>query len=366
MFPTLFEKLDVLILDEADRLLELGFLDHVREIISYLPVLRRSMLFSATIPQSVMDITSRVCRGNYAYIDCIGEGETPTASKVEQSYAVFPGHQCLIALYNLMMNEMTNNRYGYKILVFFATARLTAFMAQFFRQQLRIGVHEIHRRRDAGARLATQMRFQEDRAGVLFSSDVSARGMDYPNVTLVVQFGAPPTRDLYIHRVGRTARADKVGRAVLLLGELERAFLRAVEDLPLAPMEEEEADNLRRVNELVVRATTSWISSATLQASATAAFASLLVHYKATHRVLHMADDDLIQAASDLLLGCGLVDQPVISKKLAIMLGLQRHPLIHCAARLGQEDDEEEEEDDTPRGRPRGSDHRQRRRWRDT
>lgn len=76
--------------------------------------------------------------------------------------------------------------------------------------------------------------------------------MDYPNVNLVVQFGAPATRELYIHRVGRTARAGRAGRAVLLLGELERNFLKAVEDLPLVPSPD--TDALRRVNELIVKA----------------------------------------------------------------------------------------------------------------
>eukprot|EP00913_Durusdinium_trenchii_P033810 g31649.t1 len=135
--------------------------------------------------------------------------------------------------------------------------------------------------------MATQERFKEARSGILFSSDVSARGMDYPNISLVIQFGAPATREMYIHRVGRTARAGKAGDAVLILGELEQAFLAA--DLPL--QQHAKHDELKRVNELLV---------------------------KATHRVLHMQEDDAIQASSDLLLGCGLVDQPVITRRLAV------------------------------------------------
>ncbi|CAJ1366925.1 unnamed protein product [Effrenium voratum] len=254
----------------------------------------------------------------------------------EQTYVVLPGHQCLAALYNIIMTEMAANRYSYKILVFFATARMTAFMAQFFRQQLSIGVFEIHRRREASARTSTQQRFQEAQSGILFSSDVSARGLDYPNVTMVVQFGAPATREMYIHRVGRTARAGKTGEAVLILGELERAFLAAVkDDLPIT--QHKKAGELQRVNEL--QATTSWLANAPLRTAASASFASLLVHYKATHRVLHMQEDDVIQAASDLLLGCGLVDQPVISKRLAVMLGIEKNPLIQCASRLGDQDE---------------------------
>eukprot|EP00913_Durusdinium_trenchii_P001369 g1266.t1 len=144
LFPTLFENLQTLVLDEADRLLSLGFLPEVKEIVSYLPSRRRTMLFSATMPETVMDVISKACRGNYRYIDC----ESQTALMAQQSYVVLPGHQCLAALYNLIINEMASDRYGYKILVFFATARMTSFMAQFFRQQLHLGVFEIHRRRE--------------------------------------------------------------------------------------------------------------------------------------------------------------------------------------------------------------------------
>ncbi|CAL1138551.1 unnamed protein product, partial [Cladocopium goreaui] len=149
LFPTLFDKLQTFVLDEADRLLSLGFLPEVREIVSYLPSRRRTMLFSATMPETVMDVISKACRGNYRYIDCIEEESQSTALMAQQFYVVLPGHQCLAALYNLIINEMASNRYNYKILVFFATARMTTFMAQFFRQQLRIGVYEIHRRREA-------------------------------------------------------------------------------------------------------------------------------------------------------------------------------------------------------------------------
>lgn len=336
LFPTLFEQLQILVLDEADRLLGMGFLEDVKEIIAYLPVRRRSMLFSATISRHVLDVAARACRGNYDHLDCVGDEATPTASMVDQSYAMFPGHQLMPALYNLLMGEIARDRYTYKVLVFFPTARLTTFMAQFFRQQLRFAVFEIHRRRDAEDRLATQDRFKGERCGVLFSSDVSARGMDYPGVTLVVQFGAPATRELYIHRVGRTARAGREGRAVLLLGELEQGFLRAVDDLPISPLLK--ADSLQRSNELLVTATTSWVASAPLRSAATAAFASLLVHYKATHRILHVMDDEAIQAAGDILLGCGLVDQPVVPKRLAVMLGLENNPLLQVAAPLGEQE----------------------------
>ncbi|CAK9007999.1 unnamed protein product, partial [Durusdinium trenchii] len=176
----------------------------------------------------------------------------------------------------------------------------------------------------ASARMATQERFKEARSGILFSSDV-------------IQFGAPATREMYIHRVGRTARAGKAGDAVLILGELEQAFLAAVQDLPL--QQHAKHDELKRVNELLVKATTSWLSSAPLRAAAGGAFASLLVHYKATHRVLHMQEDDAIQASSDLLLGCGLVDQPVITRRLAVMLGIEKNPLIQCAKRLGDQEE---------------------------
>ena len=94
-------------------------------------------------------------------------------------------------------------------------------------------VFEMHSRKSQGNRTKTSAKFRNARCGVMFSSDVSARGMDYPNITHVIQVGIPSSREQYVHRLGRTARAGKKGQCILLLHEWERYFLNKVGDLPL-------------------------------------------------------------------------------------------------------------------------------------
>lgn len=123
---------------------------------------------------------------------------------------------------------------NYKIMVFCATARAAAFLAPFFRAAGLPGVMEIHSRMSQPARTRTSNEFRESDGGVvLFTSDVSARGVDYPGTTLVVQAGMPDSRETYVHRLGRTARAGQGGKGLLLLAGDERRFLSQVRDLPI-------------------------------------------------------------------------------------------------------------------------------------
>lgn len=116
-----------------------------------------------------------------------------------------------------------------KIMVFCQTARSAAFLAQFFRAAGLPGVLEIHSRMSQPARTRTSDAFRSARANaVLFTSDVSARGVDYPDTTLVIQLGATTDRETYIHRLGRTARAGTRGEGLLLLTEEEAPFLHNV------------------------------------------------------------------------------------------------------------------------------------------
>ncbi|KEP66610.1 UNVERIFIED_CONTAM: DEAD/DEAH box helicase domain-containing protein [Hammondia hammondi] len=326
MFSALLEHLQLLVLDEADRLMELGHLEELKQIFSYLPRSRQSLLFSATLPDNVRDLASRLFKQNYRFLNCVAPDEKPTHERVAQSVVVHAAKETATVLFNLLKEEFERRPHSYKIIVFFPTARLTSFFAALFREQFRIGVYEIHRRRESSARAATASRFSRDRAGVLFSSDVSARGVDYPDVSLVIQVCAPLTRELYIHRVGRTGRIGKEGRAVLLLNEAETRFLELIQDLPL---QQREVQSLQQRTAAVNAALSSWDTNAQLHYAATAAYASLLNHYKSGRTRLRLADDGLvIQTALDICASCGLSSQPAISKKLATLLNLESHPKL--------------------------------------
>merc|ERR1719281_2222891 len=117
-------------------------------------------------------------------------------------------------------------------MVFFTTARQTQLYSQLF-GQAGVPVLEVHSRKTQAHRTKCAQTFRESRTGIVFSSDVSARGLDYPDVTAVIQVGVPSARDQYIHRLGRTGRAGKEGRCILLLHDFESFFLKTVKDLPM-------------------------------------------------------------------------------------------------------------------------------------
>lgn len=326
-FQSLFEAIQTLVLDECDKLLE----DHtamVRELLAYLPDKgsRRSLLLSATISNDVEDLATRVCKEDYLMLDCVKQG-IATQEGVQQHYIVCAGMLLLTALRNALFEEATARPLNHKIMVFLPTARFTAFVAKLFRDQLRAPVHEIHGRCDGPSRMLTQQAFSNCTAGILLTSSVSERGMDYPDVTLVVQVLTPESREHYIHRAGRTARAGKSGRSLLILLDHEAdGFLARVRDLPLT-RHPDEARFLHDEGERLANAASSatWATAGPLPAAAAAAFASLLKYYRGQLQFLQLGADETVEAASEVLLGCGLAEPPAISHRLAEELGL-----LHC------------------------------------
>ncbi|CAE8586177.1 unnamed protein product [Polarella glacialis] len=326
-FETLFEGLGLLVLDECDQLLS-EQADILRSLLGYVPRqgLRQSLLLSATIPSEVKDLAARLCRPGYQLLDCVGEG-VATQDGVEQLYAVCPGLFLLTALKNAIEQEVQANPMGHKVIVFFPTARLAGFLAHLFREQLKMRIYELHARCGASSRMVTQQEFQQCSSGILFTSGASERGMDYPNVSLVVQVLAPDSRQQYIHRVGRTARGGKEGRSVLLLLDREVDFLQHVSDLPLSkhPLEAEllhdERDHLA-----IAVSSAIWPPGSPLHAAATGAFASILQHYQLQQRCVSLGSSEAaVDAASEVMMGLGASEPPSISQQLAEELGLQ-----HC------------------------------------
>ncbi|GAA5929584.1 hypothetical protein JCM1841_004986 [Sporobolomyces salmonicolor] len=240
-------NLSALILDEADRLLEQGFRREIEKIISYLPnrnsVPRQTLLFSATIPQQVHQIASLALLPNHSFVSTIPPEEENTHEHVPQHvltpsslFDVFP------TTLALLRSEIGTHGAAAKIMVFLPTARATGLAAALFKrvglQGQGMEVYEIHSRKSQSQRNAAAEAFKVAIGGVLFSSDVTARGMDFPNVTAVIQVGLPQTPEQYVHRLGRTARAGTNGHGVLVLAPFETFFLRKsplISSLPIQP-----------------------------------------------------------------------------------------------------------------------------------
>lgn len=198
-------------------------------------------------------VLSHVLKANHTVVSTIDASEPPTLAKVPQFSLVIPSvDQTFIALFSLLRAEINATVGKPKIIVFGTTANLVALYAKVFENQLGLPVFELHSRLSQPTRTKTTDNFKKADRGIMFASDgrcfllridnlrtecslVIGRGMDFPDVTLVLQVGLPADADSYTHRVGRTARAGKDGRALLLLTRAEEFYLRVNPQFPIKP-----------------------------------------------------------------------------------------------------------------------------------
>ncbi|CAN6245545.1 unnamed protein product [Urochloa humidicola] len=223
--------LKLLVLDEADHLLDLGFRKDIEKIVDSLPRQRQTLFFSATIPKEVRRVSQLVLKRDHVFVDTVGVGVVETPTKVQQSCLVVP-HELHFHTVHRLLREHIDREVDYKVIVFCTTAMVTEFMYIMLRD-LKLNVREIHSRKPQLYRTRISEEFRDSNRLILVTSDVSTRGVNYPDVTLVIQVGAPPDREHYIHRLGRTGREGKYGKGILLLAPWEEYFLNEIGDLPV-------------------------------------------------------------------------------------------------------------------------------------
>ncbi|KAI4176953.1 MAG: hypothetical protein LQ343_000810 [Gyalolechia ehrenbergii] len=233
-----FKGIRTLVLDEADKMLDQGFLPAILKILNALPPKPsanwQGMCFSATIPPKMQQVLSHVLKPDHTRVSTIDASEPPTLDRVPQFSVVVPSvKDTFTSMYLLLQEEIKTAAGEPKIIVFGTTAKIVALFAAVFQRNLGLEVFELHSRLSQPARTRTTDMFKSATRGIMFASDVIGRGMDFPNVTLVVQVGLPSDADAYTHRVGRTARAGKDGRAVIILTDAESFYLRTNPQFPI-------------------------------------------------------------------------------------------------------------------------------------
>lgn len=215
-----YKNLVTLVIDEADRILEIGFEEEIKEIIKILPKDRQSALFSATQTKNVQDIARIATRGNPVFIGVHDDSASSTAEGLEQGYVVCGSENRFLLLFTFLKKNRNK-----KIIVFFSTCNSVKFYGELL-NYIDIPVLDLHGQQKQKKRTTTFFEFCNAEKGILLCTDVAARGLDIPAVDWIIQFDPATEPKEYIHRVGRTARAAKKGRALLFLLPSELGFLK--------------------------------------------------------------------------------------------------------------------------------------------
>ncbi|KAI2620585.1 DEAD-domain-containing protein [Hypoxylon sp. NC1633] len=210
------DNLQILVLDEADRIMDMGFQSAVDALVEHLPKSRQTMLFSATQSKKVSDL-ARLSLKDPEYIAVHQATATATPTTLTQHYLVTPLSEKMETLYSFIKANLQS-----KMIVFVSSGKQVRFLYESFRHlQPGIPLLHLHGRQKQTARLEITSRFAAAKHSCLFATDVVARGVDFPAVDWVVQMDCPEDVDTYIHRVGRTARYERTGKAVLFLDPSE-------------------------------------------------------------------------------------------------------------------------------------------------
>nr|XP_058966167.1 uncharacterized protein LOC131792783 [Pocillopora verrucosa] len=217
----IFKNLQCLIIDEADRILEIGFEEEMKQIVRLLPVRRQTVLFSATQTRNVEDLARVSLKKSPLYVGVDDHRETSTVEGLEQGYIVVPSEKRFLVLFTFLKKNRNK-----KVMVFFSSCNSVKYHYELL-NYIDLPVAHIHGKQKQQKRTTTFFEFCNATSGTLLCTDVAARGLDIPEVDWIVQFDPPDDPKEYIHRVGRTARGNQGrGHALLLLLPEELAFLR--------------------------------------------------------------------------------------------------------------------------------------------
>ena len=303
------KRLLMLCVDEADRVLDNGFEVDMRQIVSKLPSKRQTMLFSATQTTRVEQLARISFNRKPVFISLKLKDETATVATLEQGYVLCPSHQRLLLLYQFVKRNSAK-----KMIVFFSSRNSVSFHTELF-NYIDVPCVAFHGKQKQHQRSATYMQFCNAPHGVLFTTDVAARGLDIPKVDWIVQFDPPDDPVKYVHRVGRTARAGQCGNALMFLLPSELAFLKYLQEDAKVPVSEFVFDLTKLNAELETQLTDLISGNYYLRQSARQAFEGYLLSYSASQLKnvydIHQLD---LQAVAR---GLGLKEAPPIRQDLS-------------------------------------------------
>ena len=212
--------IEYLILDEADKMLNLGFAEELDQILEVIPEKRQNLLFSATYPQKMLDIASKITQNP---TEVTVEEEAPTVEKIHQRVIEVNPENRGPLLRHLMKKEKWKS-----VLVFMANKRATDNIAEKFRKRGYLA-ESFHGDLPQDDRNYTLEQFKAKKIQILFATDLVSRGLDIDDISCVINYDLPRSPADYIHRIGRTGRAGKSGLAITFIGYDEQAHFKLIE-----------------------------------------------------------------------------------------------------------------------------------------
>merc|ERR1712013_829519 len=221
----LYKNLQCLIIDEADRILDVGFEEEMKKIIKLLPKKRQTMLFSATTTKKTEDLVKVALKKEPIYIGIEEKSKDTkgmaTVAGLEQGYVVCPSDKRFLLLFTFLKKNRNK-----KVMVFFSSCMSVKFHHELL-NYIDLACMSIHGKQKQTKRTTTFFQYCNADSGILLCTDVAARGLDIPDVDWIVQYDPPDDPKEYIHRVGRTARGEGgKGHALMILRPEELGFLR--------------------------------------------------------------------------------------------------------------------------------------------
>jgi ATP-dependent RNA helicase RhlE len=221
------DRIEVLVLDEADRMFDMGFLPDVKKIVKAVPVQRQTMLFSATFPPEVEQLAAQTLTQPQR----IAMGLARPAYTVTHALYPVPAHLKTPLLLALLKHTEIDS-----VLIF----TRTKFRAQKLAEQIQRAGHKVtslHSNRTQGQRQSALKGFRSGQHQIMVATDIAARGLDVESISHVINYDMPDTADAYIHRIGRTGRAEKTGDAFTLVTPEDNDMIRTLERIMGGPVE---------------------------------------------------------------------------------------------------------------------------------